>query len=136
MFVYKSSWVSSPLMQLNSTTISFAINCAQDYFPMTQEMVSLGGITDSHNSCRLKTSEQISIISEIKEDISRAVEEQDRRKVIKWLFEADPSTEQNSADLKHEANTGSWLTASENFQNWLRSPNSLYWLNGGGRCTL
>lgn len=85
---------------------------------------------------RVKISQQIDIIAEIKQDIDRAAEEQDRRKVINWLLEADPSTEQNSADIKHEANTGFWLTSSEDFQNWLRCPNSLYWLNGGGECTL
>jgi hypothetical protein len=80
------------------------------------------------------TIKEFDIVSDIRTEIWQAKEDGNRRKITKWLSRLlpVPSKEHNRARDKHEATTGSWFLQSEDFKSWLRCPNSLIWLHGGG----
>lgn len=54
------------------------------------------------------------------------------RRIISWLADTEPSKEHILASEKHVHNTGSWLTSSDEFSDWMSTSKSIYWLNGGG----
>ena len=55
------------------------------------------------------------------------------RYIVRWLNNTNPSLEHNAACQKHEPGTGSWLVSGKTFESWMRSDNSLLWINGGGQ---
>lgn len=77
--------------------------------------------------------EHFDISEDIRTEIRDARSDQTRLLVINWLSRGvpDPSNEHNLARARHEKTTGSWLLKNPSFETWLKTENSLLWLNGG-----
>ncbi|KAF4634189.1 hypothetical protein G7Y89_g3916 [Cudoniella acicularis] len=75
---------------------------------------------------------------DIRIEIRAARFDETRRRIISWLSRGvpDPSKEHNLARARYEETTGSWLIESPSFETWLKTENSLLWLNGGGKTLL
>jgi hypothetical protein len=57
----------------------------------------------------------------------------ERREMLDWLSNVDPSAGYNIARKRHEAGTSDWLLrGNAAFQTWQESPGSLLWLHGKG----
>ncbi|CAG8962108.1 hypothetical protein HYFRA_00005151 [Hymenoscyphus fraxineus] len=78
------------------------------------------------------SSQQYDISVDILKEIRNAQVENDRLRIIQWLSNSalDPSLEYQIARDKHEATTGSWLLANDDFGSWMGASNSLLWLYG------
>ncbi|CAG8974637.1 hypothetical protein HYALB_00012105 [Hymenoscyphus albidus] len=78
------------------------------------------------------SSQQYDISADILREIRNARDENDRLRIIQWLSNSalDPSLEHQIARGKHEATTGSWLVANDDFESWMGASNSLLWLYG------
>ncbi|RDL32416.1 uncharacterized protein BP5553_08872 [Venustampulla echinocandica] len=77
--------------------------------------------------------EHFDISEDIRIEIRAARFDKTRHRVISWLSRGvpDPSKEHNLARARHEKTTGSWLIESPSFETWLKTENSLLWLNAG-----
>lgn len=53
---------------------------------------------------------------------------------LRWLSSIDPSSNHNSAHMKHEPTTGEWFLESDDFKSWEGdSSNNFLWLHGKRR---
>ncbi|KAF7976112.1 hypothetical protein HWV62_7545 [Athelia sp. TMB] len=60
---------------------------------------------------------------------------QDRNlKLYKWLAAPDSSNNYHAAREKHLAQTGTWFTATPEFQVWMQEPDRILWLCGPPGC--
>jgi hypothetical protein len=73
------------------------------------------------------------LLTDIQEGISQAQRDESVRDIVRWLDNPNPSLEHNAACQKHEPGTGSWSASGKTFESWMRSDNSLLWINGGGQ---
>ena len=73
------------------------------------------------------------LLTDIQEGISQAQRDKSVRNIVRRLNNTNPSLEHNAACQKHERGTGSWLVSGKTFESWMRSDNSLLWINGGGQ---
>ncbi|RMX87714.1 hypothetical protein D0869_02164 [Hortaea werneckii] len=56
------------------------------------------------------------------------------RKIVAWLSAPDPWTNHNSARVRHEDSTGSWLLQSAVYQTWKSNTGGRVWLSGKAGC--
>lgn len=51
-------------------------------------------------------------------------------KVLKWLVTTDPSPNHNSACALHDSHTGTWMTRSNEYQDWKNGSARFLWFHG------
>lgn len=56
------------------------------------------------------------------------------KKMVDWLSPPDPWTNHSLARQRHEAQTGTWLLQSDQYQKWKTGPTSHLWLYGKVGC--
>ncbi len=72
-------------------------------------------------------------VSRLREVIEKAQADEERKRLLEWLFSVDPSTNYNYAHERNTSSRGDWLVKeSSDFKNWEKAPNSLLWLHGKG----
>jgi hypothetical protein len=79
-------------------------------------------------------------VTEVSESIRTMNISQRDDKIIDWLKLGDPSTNHDSARIKHEPNSGKWLIESEPmFDSWIEGTNASLWIHaipGAGKTIL
>ncbi|KAL9003733.1 MAG: hypothetical protein Q9188_003420 [Gyalolechia gomerana] len=56
------------------------------------------------------------------------------KKILKWLFAPDPSSNFNAALKRRHSGTGKWLLESQKYQDWKTARGSFLWLHGMPGC--
>jgi hypothetical protein len=91
-------------------------------------------------SQRDRHKDQMRGLRAVEEEVSRvgrlfkqARNDEERTKLLEWLYSVDPSKDYNDARAAYAFSTGDWLVkANSDFRNWEKAPNSLLWLHGRG----
>jgi len=60
--------------------------------------------------------------------------DEEKRAIVHWLANTDPSTALNAARMKHHGSTGGWIFTTQQFESWKRALNSCLWLYGIPGC--
>ncbi|KUJ23743.1 uncharacterized protein LY89DRAFT_542673, partial [Mollisia scopiformis] len=55
-------------------------------------------------------------------------------KILRWLANLDPFTNQRNASKQHEPGTGNWLLQRDDFLTWRSTPGTVMWLHGIAGC--
>lgn len=94
-----------------------------------------------NNVCERDT--EFAAIEQIWRDVQRleerladrvAISQKERKELLDWLCDVDPSSLYKTARKGHEAGTNEWLIKdSKEFKTWETSAGSLLWLHGKGK---
>src|ERR1700760_1484494 len=60
----------------------------------------------------------------------RCLEPSLKEKISQWLAGPDPSIVHNRFLEQHQEGTGEWFLQLEAFQDWMKEPSSLLWIQG------
>jgi hypothetical protein len=70
-------------------------------------------------------------VQEVKSSIEDLKTEEKRKSVLRWLRDADPTSNHRAARKKHEQpETGTWLLKCEEFERWKGQGGQILWMHG------
>ncbi|MCJ1358443.1 MAG: hypothetical protein MMC33_008443, partial [Icmadophila ericetorum] len=85
------------------------------------------GLSVNNTALTIRTNNKI---EETKDAINLAKFDRNRKDIIRWLSNTDPSSNHVAAREKHQSTTGEWLLGDKWFEIWKTAPNSIFGYTG------